>query len=671
MKKIIFLILLLSTSLSYTYAQTIGTGYKIRFLKNVNPQPQFGENSYSALWGYTAPNGREYALLGCYGGTSIIDITDTNNIHEVDFVPCPNIGEFGNSWREIKTYSHYAYVVSEANNSNLQIIDLQYLPDSARYLGNSSPIGGFNTHSIAQSGPYLYLNGGTFSGFKILDLSVNPEAPTYRGIWNLDYVHDLRIVNDTAWTCNIYDGKVTIVNVTNKNTPTTVTSWINNPQPNSPHNIALSNDRRYAYVTDETFSPSAGRMKIWNVSNINNPVYITSFNPTPFELADAHNVELHNNYAFLAYYTAGVKVLDLSNPSNPVELGWYDTYPENNGSHYDGCWGIYYFPASNKIIGSDQKRGLFVLRPDLSAPVSAMPKANFEPSELEVINGDSTRMIDASLNIPTSWQWTITGPETKTSNLKFPKFAFHTTGLYTVKLRVSNSFGSDSITKTDAFRVKSAPLGNFTITSPLGTPFYRITTTQSDTGKVNFRWSKSSIDARYKLYFKKSSGPQERYLSPGNNGLDSFFVMRKSYMDSMAVQFGLTADSVLITFRVRSYNETDSMTSTNNTPIIIKTTTVGIENISDIIPDKYNLYQNYPNPFNPTTNIKFDLPKNGYVNLILYDVTGKEILKLVDQSMQAGAYNYQFNASNLNSGIYFIRLITNDFSQTRKIVLVK
>lgn len=671
MKKILLLVVLFISITTLAYPQAIGTGYRVRFLKNVNPQPQFGESSYSALWGYTAPNGREYAILGCYSGTSFIDVTDTNNIHEVDFVPCPNINEFGNAWREIKTYSHYAYVVSEANNSNLQIIDLQYLPDSVRYLGNSSPIGNFNTHSISQSGPYLYLNGGTFNGFRILDLTVNPAAPVYRGTWNTDYVHDQRIINDTAWTCNIYDGTVTVVNVANKTNPVTITSWVNSPQPNSPHNIALSNDRKYAYVTDETFSPSAGRMKIWNVTNLNNPVYITSFNPTPFELADAHNVELHNNYAFLAYYTAGIKVLDVSNPGNPVELGWYDTYPENNGSHYDGCWGIYYFPASNKIIGSDQKRGLFVLRPELSSPASALPKANLTVSDLEIAKGDTIRMIDASVGIPTHWHWTITGPENKTSTQKFPRFAFNTVGTYTVKLIVGNTFGIDSIIKTDVFKVTPAPLTSFTITSPLGTPFYKITTTQNDTGKINFRWSKSAGDPKYKLYFKKSNGPQERYVLSGNNGLDSFFVMRKSYMDSMAVAFGLTGDSVVVTFRVRAYNEVDSMTATNNTPIIVKTTTVGIENISDIIPDKYNLYQNYPNPFNPTTNIKFDLPKNGYANLILYDVAGREVLKLVQQNLEAGSYNYQLDAGSLNSGIYFIKLITNDFSQTRKMVLVK
>src|SRR5690349_4472939 len=91
-------------------------------LKNDNRHaPVNGTNAYySALWGYKAPNGREYALLGCDSGTAFVDITDSANIHEVDFQP-----GLISDWREMKTYSHYAYIVSEATNSRLQIVDLQ------------------------------------------------------------------------------------------------------------------------------------------------------------------------------------------------------------------------------------------------------------------------------------------------------------------------------------------------------------------------------------------------------------------------------------------------------------------------------------------------------------------------------------------------------------------
>lgn len=89
------------------------------------------------------------------------------------------------------------------------------------------------------------------------------------------------------------------------------------------------------------------------------------------------------------------------------------------------------------------------------------------------------------------------------------------------------------------------------------------------------------------------------------------------------------------------------------------------------MPDEYKLYENYPNPFNPTTNIRFDIPKNGFVSLKVYDALGREISSLVNEFRQAGDYTVSFNASNLVSGIYFYTLKTESFSATKKMMLVK
>lgn len=89
------------------------------------------------------------------------------------------------------------------------------------------------------------------------------------------------------------------------------------------------------------------------------------------------------------------------------------------------------------------------------------------------------------------------------------------------------------------------------------------------------------------------------------------------------------------------------------------------------IPDVFKLYTNYPNPFNPTTKIKFDLPKDCFTRLIIYDVVGREVIRLTDQQMKAGRYEFEWNASNYSSGIYFYRITAGSFVQTRKMVLVK
>ncbi len=85
----------------------------------------------------------------------------------------------------------------------------------------------------------------------------------------------------------------------------------------------------------------------------------------------------------------------------------------------------------------------------------------------------------------------------------------------------------------------------------------------------------------------------------------------------------------------------------------------------------YTLEQNYPNPFNPVTNIKFSIPKNGQTAMKIYDILGNEVMTYFNQFLEAGNYNIHFDASNLSSGIYYYKLISKDFSQTKKMMLIK
>ena len=88
-------------------------------------------------------------------------------------------------------------------------------------------------------------------------------------------------------------------------------------------------------------------------------------------------------------------------------------------------------------------------------------------------------------------------------------------------------------------------------------------------------------------------------------------------------------------------------------------------------PSTYKLSQNYPNPFNPTTNIDFSISKAGFVNIKVFDILGREITTLVSQQMNPGNYNYRFDARNLSSGLYFYKLEVNDFSDIKKLSLIK
>jgi|GEM_PF-1680822 len=340
-------------------------------------------NVYSNIWGWTSPNGKEYVLLGHNQGTSIIDITNPQQPTEVDMIPGPTAS--GTIWREIKTYSHYAYVVSEHTQPNslsgLQIIDLQYLPDSAhlvqnyRWPGVTSSNARAHTVSIDTTTPYLYIQGGTSTagtigeqgGIRILSLG-NPENPTSVATMAQRYAHDTYIRNGLLFASNIYQsGHVDIWKISDPAHPRLLRA-ITYPNGFS-HNASVSMDNKYLYTTDEI---TGATMKTWNIEVL----YDTDTTNDEFTFLTseyigdvtqiAHNVHVNGTYAYLSHYAEGVKVLDISNPAEPVEVGYYDTYPQP-GNEFVGDWGVYpHFPSGNFVV-SDIQSGLYVFSFDTVA----------------------------------------------------------------------------------------------------------------------------------------------------------------------------------------------------------------------------------------------------------------------------------------------------------------
>ena len=98
---------------------------------------------------------------------------------------------------------------------------------------------------------------------------------------------------------------------------------------------------------------------------------------------------------------------------------------------------------------------------------------------------------------------------------------------------------------------------------------------------------------------------------------------------------------------------------------------IGIQNINNEVPADFSLCQNYPNPFNPVTNISFAVAKTGLVTLKVYNVSGREVAQLVNQELNSGTYNFYFNASRLASGIYFYRMTADNYTDSKKMILIK
>lgn len=121
------------------------------------------------------------------------------------------------------------------------------------------------------------------------------------------------------------------------------------------------------------------------------------------------------------------------------------------------------------------------------------------------------------------------------------------------------------------------------------------------------------------------------------------------------------------------YDELTGWAVGGNTKIFYTETggLTGIQQFSSNIPEEFNLYQNFPNPFNPVTNIQFDLPRNEFVTIKIYDMTGREIQVLLNDFRNAGRYIVGFDASHLSSGVYFYTIQAGEFRQTRRMILLK
>ena len=313
--------------------------------------------SFNDVWGYTAPNGDEYALLGARTGTVVVDVTNPSTPIERGWFP------FGTStWRDIRTYGHYAYVVTEAT-SGFQIINLQN-PNSPTLVGTFGTAYASRSHNVCidVGAGRLYLVG-TNTGTPVFDLLANPANPTYlghaTGSGNSNYYHDLCVENGYAYGSMIYNGYLRISNAAGSlpwgslsNSPTP-SNFTHNAWPNAAGTLCVTTDEQ-----------TGGVVKFWDITNKSNPIGLGSYTPNSGTIP--HNAYIVGDKCHVSWYTEGYKCIDISNPNNPIEVASYDTHPGSSGG-FGGCWGCYPFLPSGNILASDQSSGLYILKPTLAS----------------------------------------------------------------------------------------------------------------------------------------------------------------------------------------------------------------------------------------------------------------------------------------------------------------
>jgi len=323
---------------------------------------------YNDIWGYSDGQGNEFAVIGTWDGTHVVDLESNQ---ETGFIP----GSFS-SHRDIKSYGSYIYIGTEANWSDPFEGEYSIESQGVQVVDMSNPYnpllvnewdGVVNSHNIMEHQGYLYVIGSTresgsdgseswgLDDLIVLDLS-DPENPEKVGGWSGDYLHDVCMHQNVLFGCGISSDVLHVFDISDKTNPIQVSSVENIP---SVHACWVAEDGNTLFTASET---SGGHVMSWDVSDIQNINLLDSWYPNGGENWSVHNIFVKGNYLFISYYVYGMQVLDITNPSNMLLSGFFDTYNQYvPGAIFNGAWGVFPYFSDNKVAISDRSSGLFVI----------------------------------------------------------------------------------------------------------------------------------------------------------------------------------------------------------------------------------------------------------------------------------------------------------------------
>lgn len=316
------------------------------------------------IWGYVAPDGSEYALVGARNGVSIVNVSDPDNAEEVAFIPGQN-----STWRDLKTWGEYAYVVTDQSGSTegVTVIDLQNLPESVDFFHWTPDLPGLGTlnrcHNIyIDEFGYAYLAGCNINdgGMLFIDVFSTPGTPIYAGAAPNRYAHDVYVRDNKMYSSELTRGRMAIYDVTDKDE--VILEGVQTTPFEFTHNIWLSDDSNIAFTTDE--QPNAP-VAAYDVSDPTDIQELDQYRPT-ITLNDGvipHNVHVWQDWLIISYYSDGGIVVDAARPNNLVEVANFDTF-FGGGAGFQGVWGAYPFLPSGVVLLTDIGNGLYVLDVD-------------------------------------------------------------------------------------------------------------------------------------------------------------------------------------------------------------------------------------------------------------------------------------------------------------------
>ena len=345
------------------------------------------------IWGWTDPeSGREYALVGRMDGTAFVDITDPYNPYLVGNLPMTE-GSHANAWRDIKVYKDHAYIVADnAGQHGMQVFDLRKLrnvsspPATFSETAIYDKIASAHNIVINEDTGFAYTVGNSSGGetcgggSHMIDIR-DPEHPKFAGC----FAHEGTGRSGTGYThdaqCVIYHGPdaryadreicfganetaLSIADVTDKDS-TVALAAASYPNVGYAHQGWLTEDHRYFLLDDELDEINGlvdgTRTLIWDVSDLEDPQLVKEYMSD--SKASDHNLYIKDNLVYQSNYVSGLRILDISDIMNPVQVGFFDTVPgESNDPGFDGSWSNYPFFKSGVIAVTSGAEGLFLVR---------------------------------------------------------------------------------------------------------------------------------------------------------------------------------------------------------------------------------------------------------------------------------------------------------------------
>jgi len=344
------------------------------------------------VWGWTdAETGKEYALVGRTDGTSFVDVSNATTPVYLGDLPLTQ-GSSPSSWRDIKVYQDHAYIVADnAQNHGMQVFDLTRLrsidePETFEADALYDRIASAHNIVINEESGFAYSVGSSSGGetcgggLHMIDIR-DPKNPTFAGCFQdmatgragTGYSHDAQCVMyrgpdedyaDREICLGSNETALSLADVTDKANPIAISN-ASYPNVAYAHQGWLTEDHRFFYMNDEgdeaAGSAPMTRTLVWDLTDLDDPQLVKEhMGSTP---SIDHNLYVRDNMMYQSNYVAGLRVFDVSDPANPIEVGHFDTYPwGDDAPRFQGSWSNYPYFESGNIVVTGIGEGLFLVK---------------------------------------------------------------------------------------------------------------------------------------------------------------------------------------------------------------------------------------------------------------------------------------------------------------------